>query len=142
MLYKMLYAMYQLSASLSCLIVMLDAHHVTSQSVFRTYYSLAQNTQNCTKLDRFARSLANFTYCSLVYAVPYNLCTKCRDDYTAMKAVYHSLVYATSDPIMGNETCGQDIISKDKMTNIQNYYMHTTTIWSAGNCDSKRLSDC
>lgn len=119
------------------LIVIFAVHLATSQT---HHHRLRTSGQNCSKLEQFARSLSNFTYCSLVYTVPYNLCRMCLNQYQSLRTVYESLVNAESEPLDENSTCPQDIISKDKLTNIGNYYLHTALIWSAGNCDSEYWS--
>ncbi|KAI1286958.1 Osteopetrosis-associated transmembrane protein 1 [Halotydeus destructor] len=90
---------------------------------------------NCSKLEKFARSLSEFTYCSLTYTVPYNLCRKCLNQYQRVRTEYQSIL----NPIVtgsDNGTCPQDIISRDKLANIEAYFSRTKSIWSSGNCDN------
>lgn len=92
---------------------------------------------NCSKLERFAKGLSDFSYCSLIYTVPYNLCRKCRTEYDYLFEVYSSL---TSGEESGNGTCPEDILSGDKLRNINGYFTHTRSVWALGNCDSELIN--
>lgn len=99
---------------------------------------LFESYPNCSKLQRFATSLTDFSYCSLMYTVPYNLCQKCFKEYQTLGKNYQSLknggVNITGDAI---DTCPEDIVTRDKLKHIDSYYASSKMVWTLGNCDSK-----
>jgi len=93
--------------------------------------------KNCSKLERFAKTLGDFSYCSLMYSVPYNLCQKCFNEYQSLTTVYNSLIrMEQSENITDNNTCFNDILTRDKMQNINTYYSNAKSIWTVRNCDN------
>jgi len=89
---------------------------------------------NCSKIQQFAISLTDFSYCSLMYTVPHNLCQKCFKEFQNLGRNYDNLVNGEFNAT--DLTCPEDVITRDKLRHIHNYYESTKRVWVLGNCDN------
>lgn len=133
--YYVIKGMPLVSASTMLVVISCACIVQAQESIVRTTYT------NCSKIDRFATSLTDFTYCSLMFTIPYNLCQKCFKQYQTLGRAYQGLSNGelnSTGSIGGvNEGCPEDIVTHDKLRHIHTYYGSSTLVWNIGNCDSK-----
>ena len=104
---------------------------VDSEYLNNYFYKLP--SKKCEKLlNNFEKSLYDFTECSLLSSIPYQVCMSCSSYYGLINFQYENLIKPNN-----KSGCPSEFLNDEKMKLIRSYYQLTTTQWNSYNCYSK-----